>query len=206
MLPARVIFTARADFISLQSGQLQDLVHGSLETIGVLAACRSKVRLSAATAEDKFGGFLDQRAGLQSVSHELLAQHDGQHRPVLKQGSGHEAEAVAQLAAQLEGDILGRFGRNGSAEGDDFHAVHLLGALQEFLLQLGFLLLHEVLDLLLQSGVLVNVLADGARQVRGIVEEGAQVAQGVLHAVQHLLHLGTRQGLDAAHAGGNGAF
>ena len=105
--------------------------------------------LTATASQNQFGGFLHQGAGFQAIGHQVVAQHDGEHRLAFELGAGHEEQVLRNLAAQLEGDVLHRFGGQGSAELDELHAVHFLHALQQFLLQLGFLFLHEFLYLLL---------------------------------------------------------
>ena len=97
--------------MGLDAGQLDDLVNGSLQAFGVLATGSSEVGLTTATSLYQLGSLLHQSTGLQPGSHQVVAQHDGEHRLTLELGAGHEKEAFGHFATQLEGDVLHRVGR-----------------------------------------------------------------------------------------------
>ena len=57
--------------------------------------------LATATALDKFGSFFHQVTGFQSACHEVVAQHDGQHRLAFGFCSRYEEQVFRNLATQL---------------------------------------------------------------------------------------------------------
>lgn len=105
-----------ADYFRLQSSQLQNFVNGSVQSVSILAAGSCKVGLATATALDKLGGLFHQVSGFQSACHEVVAQHDGQHRLAFGFSSCHEEQVFRNLATQLEGDVLHCFCQAGEAQ------------------------------------------------------------------------------------------
>ena len=190
----------------LDASQLDDFVHSGLQALGILAAGSGEVGLSTTSTLNQLGGLLDQCASLQTGGHEVVAQHHGEHGLALELGAGYEEEAFCYLATQLEGDVLYGVGRQRGTELNQLHAVYLLDFLQQTGLELHLFLCAELLYLLLQAIVLVDVFTDGAGEVRGVVEEGLQVAHRVLEGIEHLLYAGSSVGLDTAYAGGYGAL
>ena len=84
---------------------------------------------------------------------------------------------------------------SGSTELDDFNAIDFLYVLQQSFFQLCFFLFHEVLYLLLQSGVFVNILTDGSGKVGCVVEERLQVVQRVLEETEASFKVNTDRNL-----------
>ena len=84
--------------------------------------------------------------------------------------------------------------------------MDFLHVFQQSFLYLCLFLPHEVFHLLLQSGILFNVLADGSGQVGCIVEERFQIFQSIFDGVHQFLYACTGVSFDTAYAGSNGAF
>ena len=82
----------------------------------------------------------------------------------------------------------------------DTHAVDFDSLLGKLVLHLLLLLLLDFVELLLDETVLLELMLDGADEVGGIVEHLPQVAEGVLHIVEHVFNGLASDGFDASNA------
>ena len=110
-------------------------------------------------------------------------------------------QATCYFTFQLEGNVLGYIGADRSNGLDDLHTTHFLGIGYQIGLQRGSLFLHEFFQLLLQTSVFVDGLADGRLQVGHVIEQCLQVGHGILELVNHHFHLFAGDGFDTTDTG-----
>ena len=109
-------------------------------------------------------------------------------------------QGALDRGTNLEGKVLRSCWRHGDDRLNDLHTVDLASLADKLLgIALDCLCL-ETLNLLFHRVVLLNVLADDALQVLGIVEECLHCLQRVLDVVEQLLALFSCAGLDTTDA------
>ena len=108
----------------LELCKLHHLVYGSRESVDVLAASLSEVRLTAATALDELGSLAHHLTGVERVVfHEVVAHADVEHRLLVSYRAYNSEQVRRNSLTQLEHEVLGssRLQREDSC--DDLHAV-----------------------------------------------------------------------------------
>src|SRR3712207_948829 len=115
-------------------------------------------------------------------------------------------EVFGDSLTQFEDKVLSGVGLQGQYRLDNFHAVNVLGTVDEFVLGTLHGLCLELLNLLFHLIVLVNVLLYGRGKVLGIIEEAFKSSHSVLQQVDGIFAVLTREGLNAADTCGNAAL
>ena len=138
--------------------------------------------------------------------HKVVAQRNVEHRLLVRHCSHHSEHVLGNALAQLEHQVLGCCRFHGQYGRNHFHTVHLacsayqlrLGPLHGLCLELFYRLLHGIM--------LLNILADDALQVLGVVEECAYCLESVLNVVHEFLAFSAGLCLDTADSGGYAAL
>ena len=165
------------------------------------------MRLTAATALDELGSLANHLTSVERmVLHEVVAHADVEHRFLVSYRAYNGEQVSRNSLTQLEHEILGSSRLQWEDSCDDLHAVHLACLSDEVVLCALYGSSLELLDVLLHSVVLLDVLADDALQVLCVVEQTADSLQHVLDVVHQLLTLLAGLCLDTADAGSYAAL
>ena len=192
--------------VALCCSELYYLVDSADDAVGVLATCGGEVGLSAAAALDELGCLAHELSGIDALGGEVFAGRYGEQGLVAIDAADDYEQVLGLLATELEHDVLHGIGRHGHYGLDDVDAIYASHLLYELGLERCGTLLHELLDLSLEVVVLGDELHEGALEVGSVVEELAYLAHAILQAVEHLLYLGSGDGLDTAYTGSNAAL
>ena len=178
-----------------------------VELEGVRAAAHGGIRLAAALAADDGRNILDDIARLDAACDGVFAA-DGQQRDLFAVDSAESRDGVRVLVAQEIAELT-QVVRVGvlAAGRDDLEAVYVLGGEHEAVhIACEELVLHA-LDGLVQLTDLVHAALGLVDQLhrRGLQQLGS-LDQAHIHLIDEIQERFARDGLDAAHAGGNRGF
>ena len=121
-------------------------------------------------------------------------------------GTQYTEQRTLDSGANLKGQVLGSSRRHGQNGRNHLYTIHLASLVYQLLGSTLDSLSLETFNLFLHRIVLLNILADNALQVLGIVKESLHGTQHVLCLIQQLLALLTSFGLDTTDAGSNATF
>ena len=192
--------------VGLRCSYLYHLIYGTDDAVGVLTTCSSEVCLATATTLDELSCLAYELTCIHALGGEILASRYGEQGLAAINATDDYEQVFSNLSTELEDDILHCLSRHGHYGLDHVYTIHAGHLLHQLSLERCSLLLHELLNLLLQIVMLSDELGDGSLQVGSVVEELTDVVERILQLILHLLYLSTGDSLDTAYASRNTAL
>ena len=135
------------------------------------------------------------------VLNHIVAKHYAKHRLIVADRTYYANEILRQSLANLEYQVLSCCWLHRQYGSNNIYAINNLGVGYELLLSALNSLSLELLNILLQSVVLINIFSDNAFKILSVVEQALQSHDSVLQSVDSLFACLTCKSLDTADAG-----